>query len=383
VTNAIYAALIRVTDVNGNTASNAVSFDTILPALTFEAEDFDYAGGSFVANGLPNAYKSLSGISGIDYSNGIPGQGGASYRPQGLETEGASDKARVAYNGVQDYDIGFANTGNWGDYTRAIPAGVYNIYMRAASPSGPTTDSASMALVTSGQGTTNQTISRLGTFSIPNTGGYQTYAWVPLKDTGGNLVKLPGGATETLRATTDKGGYNVNFYLLVATNLQSALVGAPGAPAGVEATGRDGQVILNWAATLNATGYKVKRAASAQGIFSVIGTSKGTGFTNTGLANGTAYYFAVSATNAVGDGGDSAAVVGRPTSLAAPKLNFGIAAGQVQFGWGVDHTGWRLEAQTNGLGTNWVAMAGSDSTNQVVLPMSAVAGAVFFRLVYP
>jgi hypothetical protein len=52
--------------------------------------------------------------------------------------------------------------------------------------------------------------------------------------------------------------------------------------------------------------------------------------------------------------------------------------------WPSDHTGWRLQAQTNsGIGTNWVDVAGSTSTNSMVIPVDGSAGNVFFRLVYP
>jgi hypothetical protein len=55
--------------------------------------------------------------------------------------------------------------------------------------------------------------------------------------------------------------------------------------------------------------------------------------------------------------------------------------------WPLDHTGFRLQAQTNdlatGLGTNWVDVAGSTTTNQVVIPVNADNGSVFYRLIYP
>jgi hypothetical protein len=55
--------------------------------------------------------------------------------------------------------------------------------------------------------------------------------------------------------------------------------------------------------------------------------------------------------------------------------------------WPADHTGWRLEIQTDtlaqGIGTNWVTFSGSSATNQVVVPISQTNGAVFFRMVYP
>ena len=56
----------------------------------------------------------------------------------------------------------------------------------------------------------------MGTFTVPNTGGWHTFTWVPLQDTHGNLVQFTNSnGIKTLRVTTDNGGYNVNFYELV------------------------------------------------------------------------------------------------------------------------------------------------------------------------
>jgi len=224
-TNAIYKAVIEVTDASGNSATNILSFDTISPAYAFEAEDFDYSSGKYINNPQTNGYAELSGTSGIDYTNEALGQGNAVYRPQGLETENAGDIPRLAYStGLPDYDVGFATTGNWGNYTRSFPAGTYNIYMRSASPNGPTTDSETLYQVTAGQGTKTQTTSLLGTFSCPNTGNWQTYAWVPLLNSTGGLVTFTGGAVKTLRVTTVNGNNNINCYLLVTTNSQVPLI---------------------------------------------------------------------------------------------------------------------------------------------------------------
>jgi hypothetical protein len=51
--------------------------------------------------------------------------------------------------------------------------------------------------------------------------------------------------------------------------------------------------------------------------------------------------------------------------------------------WPADHTGWRLQMQTNSLGTNWVTVAGSTNNSQVILPINPTNGGAFFRLVYP
>jgi hypothetical protein len=55
--------------------------------------------------------------------------------------------------------------------------------------------------------------------------------------------------------------------------------------------------------------------------------------------------------------------------------------------WPGDHTGWRIQAQTNpptvGLTTNWVTIAGSGLTNQISEPIDKTNGSVFFRMIYP
>jgi hypothetical protein len=55
--------------------------------------------------------------------------------------------------------------------------------------------------------------------------------------------------------------------------------------------------------------------------------------------------------------------------------------------WPADHIGWELQVQTNnlsnGLGTNWVNVSGSTTTDQVSIPMNPTNGCVFYRLVYP
>jgi autotransporter-associated beta strand protein len=217
--NRPHTAVISAIDGSSRTASTTVNFDTFDPTnYTFEAEDFDYGGGQFFANPSWGEYADRAGVEGVDLQMMNAGQGNSAYRPNppGLETETASDSARQAYYpGLQDYDVGFNSGGNWGNYTRPLPAGTFQVYMRGANGANATADSASLALVTAGIGTTNQTSLRLGTFSVPATGGWQSYTWVPLADAGGNPLSLTNsGATVTWRITTDNGDYNANFYLL-------------------------------------------------------------------------------------------------------------------------------------------------------------------------
>jgi len=53
--------------------------------------------------------------------------------------------------------------------------------------------------------------------------------------------------------------------------------------------------------------------------------------------------------------------------------------------WPEDHTGWTLQAQTNGLDigldTTWYTLGYAD-TNAVSLPINPASPSVFYRLIY-
>ncbi len=176
----------------------------------------------------------------------------------------------------------------------------------------------------------------------------------------------------------------------VAANYAMGPLGTPVAatPAGLAATAGDGQVALSWNPSGNATNYNVKRSAISSGPYTIIASNLTTlNFTNTSLANGTTYYFVVSAVNSAGESADSAPMSARPVSVALPRLSFGVAGGQLQITWPQDHTGWRLQVQTNGL-TNglagsWATVSASNSTNQMIFPSVVTNGGIYFRLVYP
>lgn len=71
-----------------------------------------------------------------------------------------------------------------------------------------------------------------------------------------------------------------------------------------------------------------------------------------------------------------------PTNLTAV-----VSGSNLNLSWPADHTGWRLEVQTNllniGISTNWSTWPGSDQTNAVSVPINPANPAVFMRLVYP
>ncbi len=76
-----------------------------------------------------------------------------------------------------------------------------------------------------------------------------------------------------------------------------------------------------------------------------------------------------------------------PVNTNPTNLTFSVSGGKLNLGWPADHTGWRLQVQTNslavGLSTNWSTVAGSSSTNQINVPLNSANGSIFYRLAYP
>ena len=77
----------------------------------------------------------------------------------------------------------------------------------------------------------------------------------------------------------------------------------PAAPTGLSATAGDGNVILDWADNVepNLTGYDVHRSLSSGGPFSPVNgvLLANSNYLDTGLSNGTTYYYVVTAANTV------------------------------------------------------------------------------------
>jgi len=69
------------------------------------------------------------------------------------------------------------------------------------------------------------------------------------------------------------------------------------------------------------------------------------------------------------------------------NITVSVSGNQLTLSWPLDHTGWRLQVQTNsidvGLRSNWVDVANSTATNLVNVPISGANGSVFYRMVYP
>ena len=113
------------------------------------------------------------------------------------------------------------------------------------------------------------------------------------------------------------GGNAVPTAFSVNGTLCGALSGAPPlAPTGLTATPGNAQIALAWTPSLTATSYNVLRSTTNGGPYTMVGTPATTSFTNTGLTNGTIYYYVVAAVNAAGAGADSTQVFAEPGAVA-------------------------------------------------------------------
>jgi fibronectin type 3 domain-containing protein len=158
-------------------------------------------------------------------------------------------------------------------------------------------------------------------------------------------ISTQAGANYTDTGLTNgtKYYYVVSAYNSAGQSANSADVSAmpmptaPATPTGLAAAAGNAQVSLTWTASVGATSYLVKRSTSS-GAEAQISTSTSTSYTDTGLTNGTKYFYVVSAVNSGGDSANSAQVSATPTAPSTPPatptgLNATGGNAQVSLSW--------------------------------------------------
>ncbi|MGI0088651.1 MAG: fibronectin type III domain-containing protein, partial [Nitrosotalea sp.] len=200
-------------------------------------------------------------------------------------------------------------------------------------------------------------------------------SWTAPSSNGGSTVtnykiyRSTSSGTETLLATTGNVNsytdttvtngqtyyYKVSAVNSVGESLQSneasvmpsgSSITAPSSPTGLAATAGNTQVSLSWTAPANnggsaITGYNVYRGTTSGGESSTpVATGiTSTTYTDTGLTNGQAYYYTVSAANSVGTSSPSNEASATPVAPAtAPGAPTGLAAtaassSQINLSW--------------------------------------------------
>ena len=145
---------------------------------------------------------------------------------------------------------------------------------------------------------------------------------------------VSGGPYSTVVTNVTATGYlnngltNGTAYYYVVTALKSGAesgvsnqasatpqIPAPAAPTGLAATAGNTQVSVSWTASPGATSYYVKRATVNGGPYTTVGNVTTTSYANTGLTNGTIYYYVVTALNPGGESGISSQVSAAPVAV--------------------------------------------------------------------
>lgn len=149
----------------------------------------------------------------------------------------------------------------------------------------------------------------------------------------------PVDATAFKFEMTATGG---NRPAVVELNLYSPdnAVPVPAQPTNLTASPMNSQVNLMWSTVTDATSYIVKRSTSSGGPYTTIAADlTGATYSDTDLANGTTYYYVVTAVNSGGESSNSKEVnvtpVQAPTAPTAPTNLTAIAGdAQVSLTWG-------------------------------------------------
>jgi hypothetical protein len=155
-------------------------------------------------------------------------------------------------------------------------------------------------------------------------------------------------------------------------------------------------VTIDWFG-IGGRSYQYKIEVSTNDIDYVTAVDK-TG--NTAKANttdtftATARYVRITVTGVVPSGGNASfyecLVYGNvvpSVSLVPTSIAMAASGNTLALSWPTDHLGWRLQVQTNtlgsGLGTNWVTLPGSDVVTGTNITINPANGAVFYRLISP
>ncbi len=188
-------------------------------------------------------------------------------------------------------DMAYSGEGTMTFTNVVVPtSGLYTVDWRYAFQSGlfPGVNNREMGLKINGAVITS-------TQSFPITGSFETYQHSALQ------VHLNAGTNSiTQFAASDHGLSRVD-----EMTVTPATASVPGGPTNLRATPGNTSVTLAWTGSTSGSpmSYSIFRGSKSDGeINTVVGTTNGTTttFTNTGLHNGTTYFYFVQASNAVG-----------------------------------------------------------------------------------
>ena len=148
-----------------------------------------------------------------------------------------------------------------------------------------------------------------------------------------NIPTTVGSTTALVGFTGGTGGLTAIQDVLNWTYSIGSSTNPPPTPTNLVATAGNGQVGLSWSASSGATSYNVKRSTTSGGPYTTIASPTTTSYTDTGVTNGTTYYYVVSAVNTAGESANSSQVSATPQQpVPPPPTNLVATAGNAQVG---------------------------------------------------
>lgn len=147
-------------------------------------------------------------------------------------------------------------------------------------------------------------------------------------------------------------------------------------PTTVSAAGGNAQIFLQWSSVSGATSYNIRRSTQSVGPYNVVANTTTLSFTDKGLANGTRYYYAITALNSFGESGLSTVVTAIPRS----KLTISMSADAYLQAGSTNNTNFgtattllvKRASNTGTNGLNRLTYLKIDLTNVTSTPSSAI-----------
>ena len=201
--------------------------------------------------------------------------------------------------------------------------------------------------------------------------GYQ----VKRSTTSGGPYTVIGTTTGTVFADSAVVNNTTYYYVVAATDTSATSANSaeasatpmalPAAASSLTATPGDSKATLSWSTATGAASYEIARSTTSGGPYTNVGTATTTGYIDTGLTNGTPYYYVIYSVNAVGTSAASnqaeAIPIAAPTGLTAVGSD-----SQVALYWNASAgaTSYNIYVATTEGGT--ATLLGTSTTNRFV-----------------
>jgi hypothetical protein len=211
-----------------------------------------------------------------------------------------------------------------------------SVQTNASNGGGQTTILSAIKVVQQGAATVPPTPTNLqgtpgnqqASLAWTSSSGATTYkVYRALAATSGNRAIYRQIAAATTNAYVDSSVTNNKTYSYVISAANSAGVSAktssinvtpslpiPNPPSNVAAAPGNQQITISWTASTGATSYNVKRSLVTGGPYGTVGSPAASPYLDTGLTNGTPYFYVASALNSQGESSNSSQVTATPSA---------------------------------------------------------------------